>query len=195
MEKMFKASRKRKFNRRSEALTNYKKRLALVKGGMERVVVRRTNRRIIGQIVGYEEKGDKVMMHVDSDRLKKYGWPGRSNRPTGYLTGMLLAKEARKLGDREYVLDIGLAASTGGSVQFAFAKGCVDNGMKLRGKFEIDEKTYNGSGIAKYAEMIKGNKNAHSSKEQFKEYEAGNVRVEGIEELFNKVRESIKKEA
>ena len=38
-----------KFRRRREGITNYKKRLALVKSGLERVVVRKTNKRIMGR--------------------------------------------------------------------------------------------------------------------------------------------------
>ena len=84
------------FRRRREALTDYKRRLALVKSGMDRVVVRKTNKRIIGQIIRFNEKGDVVLSSADSNELRKaYGWPSRRNKSTAYLTGLLLAKKAK----------------------------------------------------------------------------------------------------
>ncbi len=177
-----------KFKRRNEALTNYKKRLALVKSELARVVVRKSNSRIIGQVVSYTEQGDMVKVSVDSSKLKKYGWPSRANRSTAYLTGMLLAKEAKKLGNHEYILDIGLSASVSGSVPFVFAKGCVDNGLKLKGTFNIDPKVYDGSQTAKFAQEKQGSKN------QFSLYAKNNVKVSELPSLFGKVAAQIKSE-
>ncbi|MEM3201822.1 MAG: hypothetical protein QXS78_02600, partial [Candidatus Micrarchaeaceae archaeon] len=64
-----------KQRRRREGLTDYSKRLALVKSGMLRVIVRKTNRRIIGQIAKYREEGDSILKTVTSDMLSAYGWP------------------------------------------------------------------------------------------------------------------------
>jgi len=97
------------FKRRRLGLTNYKKRIALVKSGLDRVVVRKSNRNIIGQVVRYNEKGDLVLAHVNSKELLKYNWPVRANKPTAYLTGLLLAKKYKQ--DEELVLDIGLVIS------------------------------------------------------------------------------------
>ena len=58
-----------KFRRRKLSLTNYKKRLAMVKGGLDRVVVRKSNKNIMGQIVRYDEKGDAVIASADSKEL------------------------------------------------------------------------------------------------------------------------------
>ena len=92
---MVRAIKEVKFRRRREGVTDYAKRLALVKSGLERVVVRKTNKRVLGQVIRYEEKGDKVIASAESGELaKKYGWPSRSNRPTAYLTGLLLARKS-----------------------------------------------------------------------------------------------------
>lgn len=177
-----------KFRRRREGVTNYRKRLALVKSGLERVVVRKTNKRILGQVVKYNEKGDTVVASADSNELiKKYNWPSRRNKPTAYLTGMLLAKKAKNT--RELVLDIGITTPVRGSIPFVFAKGCVDGGMKLMGTFEIKEDAYNASQIARYAEMLKGKE--QELKRQFGGYIAKGASPESLPKLFNEVKEKI----
>lgn len=179
-----------KFRRRREGVTNYRKRLALVKSGLERIVVRKTNKRVLGQVIKYEEKGDKVMASAESGELaKKYGWPSRSNRSTAYLTGLLLAKKAKPAG--ELILDIGITTPIKGSVTFAFAKGCVDGGMKLKGSFEIKEELYNASNTAKYAEQLKAK--PERMKKQFGGYVAKSVAPETLPKLFNEVKEKILK--
>ena len=83
-----------KFRRRRQGLTNYKKRLALVKSKLPRFVVRITNRYIITQIVTYQENGDKVHLTVNSKSLKSFGWKGScKNLPSAYLTGYLIGKK------------------------------------------------------------------------------------------------------
>lgn len=176
-----------KFRRRREGVTNYKKRLALVKSGLDRVVVRKSNRRIIGQLVRYAERGDEILASADSNELKKLcGWPSRSNRPTAYLTGLLLARKAKGAGDA-IVLDIGLSSPVKDSIPFVFAKGCADGGMKITGSFEIAESVYDGTGIAKYAaELIKSQPEAAHFKAYSKE-----ASVESLPGLFKKAKDKL----
>jgi large subunit ribosomal protein L18 len=179
-----------KFRRRRLGLTNYDKRLAMVKGGLERVVVRKTNKRILAQIIKYEVTGDRVVTSVDSSELSKsFGWPSRRNRPTAYLTGMLLAKKAKSKGD--VILDIGITAPVKNSIPFVFARGCIDGGLKLRGKIEVDAKTFDATLIAKYAELLK--KNPAEFKRQFGAYSEKGVSPESLPKLFNEVKEKIMK--
>lgn len=173
-----------KFRRRRESVTNYAKRLALVKGGIERVAVRKSNKRITGQVIRYNEKGDVVLASADSNELKKLGWPSRRNRSTAYLTGMLLASKMKEKG-RECVLDLGLSSPVKNSISFVFAKGCVDNGLKIRGKFDIDEAYYSYSNIAKYAAGLK-------EANAFGLYRKNNIKVENMPQLFNEVKEKIR---
>ena len=178
-----------KFRRRKEGVTNYKKRLALVKSGLDRVVVRKSNRRIIGQLVRYEEKGDAVLARADSGELKALcGWPSRANRPTAYLTGLLLAKKAKGAGE-SVVLDIGLSSPVEDSIPFVFAKGCADGGLELTGTFEIAESVYDATGIVKYAEAL-GKSQPDAA--HFKEY-AKETKVESLPELFKKAKEKLMK--
>lgn len=187
---MMKMIKEVKFRRRREGSTNYAKRLALVKSDAERVVVRKTNKRILGQVVKYTDKGDSVIASADSAELtKKYGWPGKRNKPTAYLTGLLLARKAKTQGD--LVLDIGITTPVKGSIPFVFAKGCIDGGMKLKGTFEIKEEAYNATPIAKYAEQLKGEQAA--MKRQFGGYASKGIAVDQLPKLFNEVKEKILK--
>ncbi len=181
-----------KFRRRREAKTNYKKRLALVKGNMPRVVVRKSNRGILGQIIGYSEKGDTVSCSASSRELEALGWHSRGNRATAYLTGMLLASkvEAKERG-REHILDTGLGSPVKNSVPFVFAKGCVDNGLKIRGSFEIEEGVYNFTAVAKHAEQLK-KEDEGRYKRQFGGYMKENSAPETMPKLFAEVKEKIK---
>ncbi len=181
------------FRRRREAVTNYKHRLALVKSSMDRVVVRKTNRRIIAQVIRYEEPGDKVVLHIDSSALSAYNWPGRSNRMTAYLTGMLLARKLLKNAkdSKEYILDIGLNSPVRNSIPFMFAKGCVDGGLNLRSGVAVEDKIF---GLAaEYARKLKQADTAKYSR-QFGKYIKDGVKPESLDALFNDTKEKILKE-
>ncbi len=178
-----------KFKRRRKALTNYAKRVNLVKSGLDRIVVRKTERRIIGQIVRYHESGDVVLKSADSRELAKYGWPARSNKPTAYLTGLLMAQKMKEKG-KNYILDIGLATPAAESIPFVFAKGCIDGGLNVKASLSIDEKRYNGLEIEEYAKRLKANKEAYER--QFGSYAKDKIDVENLTKLFNEVKEKIK---
>jgi len=87
-----------KFRRRRKNITDYGKRLKLLKSKKPRLVVRRFLNNIIAQITLYNEKGDKTLLTIHSKILeKKYGWKGhRGNLPTAYLVGLLAGLEAKK---------------------------------------------------------------------------------------------------
>ncbi|MEO2154813.1 MAG: 50S ribosomal protein L18, partial [Nanoarchaeota archaeon] len=95
-----------RFRRRREGKTNYKKRLALIKSGKPRFVYRKTLTKIIGQVIEYDEKGDKTLVAVTSNELRNYGWKaGLKNTPAAYLTGLLLGLKAKEKGITEGVFD------------------------------------------------------------------------------------------
>ncbi|MGC8547757.1 MAG: 50S ribosomal protein L18 [Candidatus Micrarchaeia archaeon] len=186
---MKKLVKKLEFRRRREGLTDYSKRLALVKSGLYRVVIRKTNRRIIGQVIAYAPNGDRVLATASSAELAKLGWPSRANRATAYLTGMLLANKFKKQ-DKDAILDIGLSSNIKGSVPFAFAQGCVAGGMKLRGKFEMKESEYNLSNVANYAKLL--SKEPEKLNKQFGAYMKAGIKPEQLPELFKSVVQKIK---
>ena len=62
--------------RRRAGLTDYRRRLKLLRGNKPRAVVRVSNTRTTCQLVSWAKEGDLVTATVTgSDLLKKYGWP------------------------------------------------------------------------------------------------------------------------
>ncbi len=118
------------FRRRREGKTDYAKRLALLKSGKPRLVVRKTNRFIAAQITAWGEAGDNTLASVTSKALAAFGFNGKANTPSAYLTGLLCGVKAKAKGVSEIVLDTGLHSPTKGSVLFAVLKGAVDAGLK-----------------------------------------------------------------
>jgi len=132
--------------RRREGKTDYRQRLKLLKSGKPRFVVRRTNRRIITQLICYQENGDRTEAMATSDELRKFGYSGStSNTPAAYLTGLLCALRAINKGFREAILDIGLHRSTRGNRVYAALRGALEAGMEIPHDPEIlpdDERIY-----------------------------------------------------
>ncbi|MCL5101903.1 MAG: 50S ribosomal protein L18 [Candidatus Marsarchaeota archaeon] len=173
--------------RRAKSLTNYRKRIALLKGRMPRVVIRRSNRAVIAQIIKYEHSGDKVLASAASSELKAMGWLPKSNMPTAYLTGALLAKKAKEKGLKgSMVLDIGLNKPIKGNVIFSAAKGFKDNGMDLLSDVEVDEARISGSHISEYAK-----KGTAKGASEFSKYSEAKVDVKNLEKVFDEVKSKI----
>jgi len=121
-----------KFRRKRESRTNYKKRLAMLKCGLPRLVVRRTNTCLICHVVEYSEKGDKTLVHADSGMLRKYGWTyGLKNMPAAHLLGVFVGELAKKLKIKGAVFDIGLQHKKSSRL-FAVLKGTLDSGLDVK---------------------------------------------------------------
>jgi|TARA_B110000914_G_scaffold214288_1_gene217003 large subunit ribosomal protein L18 len=120
------------FSRRNKGITNYRKRLALLKSGIPRAVVRFSNAKVTVQIIEFSIKGDKVLASATSSDVAGMGWKGsKTNVPASYLSGMLAAKRALKAGINNAVLDIGRTTPTPGGRAFAALKGLVDGGLDI----------------------------------------------------------------
>ena len=152
------------FKRRIQGKTDYKARKALIiqdrnkyASPKYRLVVRRTNRRIICQLVYATLKGDRVKCEAQSTELAHYGVKaGLTNYPAAYCTGLLLARrllrdnnldsahvgveeadgqefhiEHEDLERRPFkaLLDVGLVQTTTGNRVFGALKGAVDGGL------------------------------------------------------------------
>lgn len=132
--------------RRMEGKTDYKARLVMLSGKKDRIVFRRTNRYVIGQLIGSKEAQDFVKIGVDSRELVKYGWyesGSIKNLSACYLTGFLFGKKiSDKFGKIQAIFDIGLYKNQRGGKMYAFLKGVVDAGIDVPHKKEIfpDEK-------------------------------------------------------
>lgn len=119
------------FRRRREGKTNFAKRLALIKSGKPRMVIRRSNKGVLVQFVEFDPKGDRTLVTVTGNHLaKKYNWPSKRNVWTAYLAGLLAGRLAHKKGVSDFVLDIGMYVPSRGSLLFAALKGAADAGLK-----------------------------------------------------------------
>ena len=120
------------FRRRREGRTDYRTRLALLKSGETRVVVRRTNTNVIVQFVQYTEAGDRVVAQAQARELPELGYKAAGdNTPSAYLTGRLAATRAKEAGVEAGVLDIGRASPHKGGVLFGALKGVLDGGVEI----------------------------------------------------------------
>ncbi|MBI5223113.1 50S ribosomal protein L18 [Candidatus Micrarchaeota archaeon] len=118
------------FRRRRDGKTNFAKRLALVKSGLPRMVVRRSNKNLLVQFVTFDPKGDKTLLSFDGFHLaKNHKWISKRNVWTAYLVGLAAGKMAQKKGVKDFVFDMGLYTPSKGSVVFAALKGAVDSGL------------------------------------------------------------------
>ncbi|EQB61809.1 60s ribosomal protein l5 [Vairimorpha apis BRL 01] len=154
-----------KRRRRRECKTDYKHRINLIKqdynkqGAVKfRLVVRKTNTKVICQITRAYIDGDRVFAYADSTELKNYGVDfGLTNHFAFYATGFLVGRRALaklsmddlykpKKTDGEFTitedideerralkvfLDIGLSRSTKGANTFIAMKGCSDSGVYI----------------------------------------------------------------
>ncbi len=142
------------FRRRKAGLTDYRRRLKLLRGRKPRAVVRVSNTRTTCQLVTWAASGDLVTVSVTgSDLSKKYGWPNDFSKKSvsaSYLVGYAMGKAAKAQGAEEAVLDIGLAASTPGNRVFSALKGMVDAGLEIPHGENVlpDEDRINGSHIS-----------------------------------------------
>ena len=121
-----------KFRRRRLGKTNYRKRRLMIVSRKPRLVVRKTNKFIISQIINYDVNGDRTVASANSNELRALGWKrGLKNLPAAYLTGYLIAKKAIKAKITEPITDLGIYTITKGSKLFSFLKGAIDGGLKI----------------------------------------------------------------
>lgn len=160
-----------KARRRREGRTDYRKRLALLKSGKPRAVVRKSLKHLRVQIVEYKDDGDRIVASGFSKELKnKFKWKhSMSSTSAAYLTGLLAGKKAVKQGVKECILDIGRYPPVKGSKVFAVQKGLIDSGLfcphneekfpnedRIKGKHLQDKKI--GEDFEKIKEKILGGK-------------------------------------
>ncbi len=109
----------RVFKRKREGITDYRKRLALVKSGLPRLVVRPSGKGgIQAQIVKFSPRGgDIVVATVNERSLRKRGGSRlmATAPPVCYLVGYMLGKLALSREVEEAVLDIGRRKLTRGA--------------------------------------------------------------------------------
>lgn len=125
--------------RRKEGRTDYKARLGFLKSGKLRLVVRKSNRYVIVQLVETEIAQDKVLFSMSSKELVGLGWPKEmsgslKSLPACYLTGIIIGKKAK---GREIILDLGLQRNIHKGRIYAVLRGAVEGGAKTSVKKDI----------------------------------------------------------
>ena len=131
------------FRRRREGKTDYKARLNLLASGLPRLVVRKSNRYILAQLIKSQEAQDSVVYSVTSKELDKYGFKNGSkkNLAAAYLTGFLLGNKAKGGNGKEKIsraiLDLSIHRNTKGSKIYACLKGTLDAGLDVPHSKEI----------------------------------------------------------
>ncbi len=181
------------FRRRREKKTDYAQRLALLKSGKPRLVIRRSGSNFRLQIVEFHPPGDRTLAEVTAHMLRKYGWKGHcGGTPAAYLTGLLLGKEARDRGIKEAVPDLGLQMSVRCSSLFACVLGARDAGLKISiGKEAMPRKErIEGRHVAEYASMLK-EKDSQKYSKHFASYLKSGLEPEKLPDHFNEVKKKI----
>jgi len=120
--------------RRREFKTDYKARFSLLKSGLLRLVVRKTDHYLIAHIVASKEAQDSTIVYANSKELSKFGWPlNPKNLAAAYLSGFLLGKKYLKNNKKpgKLILDSGLQRSTKESRIYGVVKGVVDAGVEV----------------------------------------------------------------
>jgi len=138
-----------KTRRRRNGITDYKKRLRLLRSHKTRIVIRKSNKHIQVQFIDYDETGDKIVSSsISKELISKYKWTHSTvSTPAAYLTGLLAGKKAADEKITEGVLDIGRQVPTKGGVLFAALKGIVDSGIDVpfdEGKIPDEERIKGG---------------------------------------------------
>lgn len=164
--------------------TNYRLRLKLLRSGLPRLVIRKTNSQVITHIVITDENAiDKTIVSANGLELKKLGWTlSRKNLPASYLIGYLLAKKAKGKVNSDVIVDKGLRPIKKDSFIFAVIKGALDGGLKIRvGEINISMDRITGKHIMHIAQTTKDKTMFSKTKNEISNIEAL------IEEMKNKI--------
>ncbi|MHA2141531.1 MAG: 50S ribosomal protein L18 [Candidatus Thorarchaeota archaeon] len=154
-----------KFRRRREGKTNYYRRKRLLQSRQSRFVVRKTNSRIIVQVIDAKVVGDTTIASAISSELESYGWTaGVANLPAAYLTGFLAALRAKARGIDTAIMDVGLHPPIPGSKLYAALKGALEAGLEVPHSPDVlpDESRTSGEHIVQsYQYVTEKKKDSH----------------------------------
>ena len=147
--------------RKREGKTDYKMRIKLLKSKKPRLVIRKTAKNMMLQVIEYVPAGDKVLLSANSRELVKLGWKANTNNlPASYLCGYLLGTKAAAKKIKECILDLGMQSSVKKGSLFVALKGAIDAGLNVSHSENIfpEEKRIKGEHIADYAKKLKEDK-------------------------------------
>jgi large subunit ribosomal protein L18 len=144
--------------RRRECKTDYKFRKEILKSPLPRIVIRKTNKYLILQMIESKESQDKVIVSTTSKELLKQGWDKKfegslKSVPASYLTGLLMAKKLKK---GEFVIDTGIQRSSYCGRIYSSVKGLLDGKLKINVNEKVfpDEERINGMHMSEEVRKI-----------------------------------------
>ena len=142
-----------RFNRRIRGQTDYQLRLRMLKSGLTRAVIRKSNNNMTVQFVDFDQAGDKIITSAKSNDLKRsFGFTLHTgNLPAAYLTGYLAGKRLLKSGHKsEVIVDLGMQRSIYGNRLYAAVKGILDAGVNIKTSDVVfpDESRINGEHLS-----------------------------------------------
>lgn len=141
------------FRRARKGKTDYRARKQLLVSRKPRLVIRKSSNHTRVQLIIPGISGDTTLASAGTFELGKFGYTDATgNIPAAYLAGLLLGYRAKKTGQTEAILDIGLYHATKGGRLFAALKGAVDAGLKIPHDPEIfpSEDRINGKQIGEF---------------------------------------------
>ncbi len=124
-----------KKKRRLKGNTDYKARLAMLKSGKARLVIRKSSKYVYAQIVLSKEGQDSIVCGADTKMLRKQRLNSK-NITACYVLGRIIGKKAKEKKIDEAIADIA-ARSTKGSRIYAVIKGAIDSGLKINCSKEL----------------------------------------------------------
>ena len=123
--------------RKRMGVTDYRKRLKLLRSESPRLIVRPTGRGIVVQAAEYAPEGDMVLATVNANTLKKTLGLSGNNSQVAYISGYYLGMKAASKGVEYAVVDTGRFRLTRGGRISCAIKGAVDAGLEINVSEEI----------------------------------------------------------
>jgi large subunit ribosomal protein L18 len=143
------------YKRKRKGKTDYLARKNMLKSQINRLVIRKTNRYIIAQVVESRAAQDKIIFSANSRELLNSGWPKEAEGslksiPAAYLTGLLLGKKTSgKI--KKVIIDLGLNKSSKGNRLYSVILGLSESGIETKCNPEMfpDKERINGANLKK----------------------------------------------
>lgn len=179
------------FRRRAEGRTNYTKRLAFVKGGLTRAVIRKSTNNLSVQLVQTEKGNDAIVVAAHTKELSEYTYKGHGgNIPAAYLTGYLAGKKlAAKQKSGDVIVDLGIQPAIHGTRLFAAIKGMVDAGISVKADPVSFPKVERLAG--KHVDAYAQKEPSKMNRSQFASYVKENVSVEKFSAMVETTKKTI----
>ena len=123
--------------RKKEGVTDYRKRLSLLKSESPRLVARVSGKGFTAQVAEYDPEGDVIRGTVTSRVMEKVAGIKGNNTQSCYLAGYYLGKTVKKKDIDYAILDIGRFDLIKGGRISAVLKGFTDSGVEVPCSEEI----------------------------------------------------------